>query len=73
MYDIIYKIKDSIFGQAIFFSPRIKDLEHSILCVAKDGSRLVRSVKIQSLNFFYSSGVQCGDVLYVFFLASQLA
>ena len=65
--DIVDKIKDSIFGQAIFITPWTRGFEHSVFCVAKDGSRLMQHVKIPSLNFYSSRGIQSGDALYVFF------
>ena len=38
---IVDKIKDSIFGQAIFIAPVTKDFKQSVFCMAKDGSRLI--------------------------------
>ena len=39
--------------------------------MTKDASRLVTQLKIQSLDFYWSRGVQIGDALYVFFGRSQ--
>ena len=64
---IVDKIKDSIFDQAIFIMPRTGGFEQLVFCMAKDGSRLIQHVKIPSLDFEYSRGVQSGDALYVFF------
>ena len=60
-------IKDSYFGNAIFIVPETDDMEHDVICVSRDASRLARRFKIQSLNFKESRGVQAGDALYVFF------
>ena len=38
---IVDKIKDSIFGQAIFIAPETHDFKQSVFCMAKDGSRLI--------------------------------
>ena len=61
--DIVDKIKDSIFGQAIFIMPDTSGFEQLVFCVAKDGSRLIQHVKIPSLNFENSRGVHSGDAL----------
>ena len=65
--DIVEKIMDSIFGQAFFIVPKTNDFTKSVFCVTKDGSRLIQHVKIQSLDFMSSRGIQFGEALYVFF------
>lgn len=71
--NFVEKIKDRYdFGDAFFISPSTEELEHSILSVAGDESRVARCTEIQYINFYRSRGIQVRDALYVFFGGSSV-
>ena len=64
---VLDRLKDSYFGHVICTYPLSDKFRHSVVCVARDASRLAHQVKIESLSFFWSRSVQKGNDLYVFF------
>ena len=54
---IIGKIKDKKFGNSIFTMPAAINFLYSIICVAKDKTKLVRRITIKSLYLYKSRSV----------------
>ena len=65
--DSVEKIKDDSFGHSFFIQPVTPNFKHYILCMANDETKLAHKIKLKSLDFRESRGVQSRGALYVFF------